>query len=198
MDAAYFLSLFAFTSSMTVTPGPNNIMLTASGVNFGYLRTLPHLVGIMFGVITMVLLVALGLGAIFVQWPITHTVLKVVGSMYLLYLAWKIATAGGIGKADASSKPMTFWQAALFQYVNPKAWTMAITGVSAFTLEGEQVMLSGIAIVAAFGIVSLPSCSFWVLLGTQIRHMLKNERAQKIFNYSLGGLTAACVVLILA
>lgn len=197
MDVAYLSSLLAFAFGMSITPGPNNLMLTASGVNFGYLRTLPHLFGVIFGFLSMCVAVALGLGAIFIEWPAAHASLKLVGSAYLLWLAWKIAASGRGAEAAARARPLTFWQAAAFQAVNPKAWTMAITGISAFTLEGELLAPSAAAVVLAFALVAYPCCTFWTLLGTQARRFLDNDFALQLFNVSLGLLTASCVIIIL-
>ena len=198
MDLAYFLSLLLFTATMTITPGPNNIMLAASGFNFGYIRTIPHVLGIAFGFVTLCLAVAFGLGAVFQQFPVVHTSLKVLGSAYLLWLAWKIATAEPASEHTSTGKPFTFWQAAIFQYVNPKAWTMAITGISAFTLQGDLLIPSALAVVVAFGLVEYPCCSFWAVLGTQVRRFLSSPKNLRRFNQGLGVLTAGCVVFILS
>lgn len=197
LDLAYLVSLFVFAFSMTITPGPNNLMLTASAINFGFQRTIPHLLGVTFGFTSLCALVAMGLGAVFLQVPILHTVLKIAGSAYLLYLAWKIIQSASPQGNNDNSQPLTFVQAAMFQVINPKGWTMAITGFSAFSLNGDLMLSSAIAVVAAFFIVSIPCCATWALLGTQIRKLLDKPLYLKRFNYTLGGLTAACVVLIL-
>ena len=197
MSGSYLLSVLLFTFTMTITPGPNNLMLTASGVNFGFARTVPHLLGIATGFILLCSSVALGLGALFIQIPILHTGLKIFGSVYLIWLAWKIARAGRVQGSYQRAQPMTFWQAALFQVVNPKAWTMAITAISAFTLDGDDLVASTVAVVVCFAIVALPCCSAWALLGTQIKRFLSNQRSLTIFNYSLASATAFSVLLIL-
>ena len=197
MSWSYLLSVLLFTFTMTITPGPNNLMLTASGVNFGYVRTLPHLLGVATGFILLCCSVALGLGALFVQIPVLHTGLKIFGSIYLIYLAWKIANSSRVEGGYQRQQPMTFWQAALFQVVNPKAWTMAITAISAFTLDGDELVASTVAVVACFALVSLPCCSAWALLGTQIKRFLSSHRSLKIFNYSLASATALSVLLII-
>ncbi|MFC3852047.1 LysE family translocator [Salinispirillum marinum] len=198
MDATYWVSLFLFTFVATVTPGPNNIMLTASGANFGYRRTIPHVLGIGFGFTFMCIVVAFGLGTMFERWPVLLSVLKVVGSIYLLYLAWKIYRAGRVHvePMNTDAKPFTFMQAALFQWVNPKAWTMALTALAAFSLPPPLHVWSGAAVVLAYLAVSFPSCSFWALLGQEIVKILKSDRARMWFNSTLAGLTVASVALI--
>lgn len=196
MDLAYLTSLLVFTISVTITPGPNNLMLTASGLNFGFQRTLPHLLGIIFGFQTVCLLLAGGLGVVFKTWPYIHEVMKILGAGYLLYLAWKIARSGQVSGDYAREKPMTFWQAAFFQYVNPKAWSMCVTGLSAFTLTGDWLIPSVLAVSGAFLLAAFPCCSFWALLGSRVRQILKTPRQVRWFNYSLAGLTAASVALI--
>lgn len=198
MDATYWVSLFLFTFVATVTPGPNNIMLTASGANFGYRRTIPHVLGIAFGFTFMCVVVALGLGSVFERWPALLNILKVVGSVYLLYLAWKIYRAGRVHLEPLAedAKPFSFMQAALFQWVNPKAWTMVLTALAAFSLPPPMHVWSGGAVVLAYLAVSFPSCSFWALLGQEIVKVLKSDRARMWFNSTLAGLTVASVALI--
>ncbi|AJQ96386.1 LysE family translocator [Gynuella sunshinyii] len=197
MEWSYLLSVMLFAFTVTITPGPNNLMLTASGVNFGFARTVPHLLGVTFGYTLLCIAVALGLGALFVRFPILHSALKVIGAVYLLYLAWKIAMSGRVVEGSRNEQPMTFWQGAVFQLVNPKGWTMAVTAISAFTVEGEALTASLIIVVVCLALVSLPCCSCWALLGTQIKQFLTSHRALKIFNYSLASLTAGSVLLII-
>lgn len=190
------LAVVTFAFVTTVTPGPNNIMLTASGVNFGYRRTLPHMVGITFGMVSMNMLVGLGLGAVFVQFPLLQQVLRVIGSAYLLWLAWKLLTFSALGQSEQGSKPFTFLQAAAFQYVNPKAWVMVISANASFTLLGDGYWLSVALIVIAYMVVGFPSISMWAGFGQYIRRFLDNPRILKIFNGVMAALTAACVVFI--
>ncbi|QUJ67214.1 LysE family translocator [Photobacterium sp. GJ3] len=193
----FLISLVAFAATMTGTPGPNNLMVTASGVNFGYWRTLPHIFGIGFGVVSMILLVAAGLGVLFIRYPVLHEVLRWVGSAYLLYLAWKIAASGGRLQLDAEERqPMSFLSAALFQYVNPKAWMMSVTAVSTFTFSGEGYWLSALAVAGIFFVVGFPCVSIWAGFGTLVGRWLNQAKARRIFNLAMGGLTAGCVVMI--
>jgi len=138
LDVFLALLLFAFVSS--ITPGPNNLMLFTSGVNFGFVRTIPHMLGIGVGFLILLLAVGFGLGALLTAYSPIHTVLKVAGGAYLLYLAWKIATSRTMGKAgETGARPMTFLQAAAFQWVNVKAWVMAVTAMSLYTQRRAAV-----------------------------------------------------------
>jgi threonine/homoserine/homoserine lactone efflux protein len=173
------LVLFALVSS--ITPGPNNLMLMASGANFGFQRTIPHMLGVGLGFTFMVLMVGIGLVRLFDLFPITHTLLKVAGVTYLLWLAFKIATAASPEHVNhEGGRPMTFMQAALFQWVNPKAWTMAVTAV---TIYAPSRSLEAAALVAmVFGAVNLPSVSLWIVLGQQARRLLTNPTRLVAFN----------------
>ena len=181
------LSIFAFVAS--ITPGPNNLMLMASGANFGYLRTLPHMAGVVVGFTTMLFLVGIGLIKIFDTVPASYLVLKVVSVVYLVYLAWKIATAAAPGEASAEGgKPFTFLQAALFQWVNPKAWTI---GLTAITVYAPTRSLGAILILMiVFTAVTVPSISLWTLVGQQLRSLLTNKLRLRVFN----GLMAALLI----
>lgn len=184
------LTLFAFVSS--VTPGPNNLMLMASGANFGFRRTIPHMLGIGIGFTVMILLVGFGLIQVFDLYPVTHTILKVVSVVYLLWLAWKIANAGAPGTEGATGTPMTFLQAAAFQWVNPKAWTMALTAISLYA-PGQTI--TAIALVAlVFGIINLPCVSVWTVLGQQVRRFLTNATRLRLFNWAMAGTLVASLL----
>lgn len=201
MTASYFLSLIMFTFAASITPGPNNLMVTASGAAFGFRRTMPHILGIAVGFAVLVSVIAAGLGVVFERWPVVHRVLQVVGASYLLFLAWKIWRAGQVQLQpdDAQGKearPLTFWQAAAFQWVNPKAWTMAITALSAFTLAPPLHVWSAIAVVVTYFVVCFPCIGVWTLLGQEMVRWLRSDRARWWFNTSLAGLTVASVVLI--
>lgn len=171
-------SLFAFVSS--ITPGPNNLMLMASGVNFGVWRTIPHILGISIGFIVMVLLVGVGIFKIFEAFPISYKILKIISVVYLLYLAWKIANAASVNISTDLAKPMTFLQAAAFQWVNPKAWTMALTAISVYSYERTFSEVLLVAIV--FGVINLPSVGLWAVLGQQMARFINNPRWLVIFN----------------
>ena len=196
MSPELLAPLLAFCFSAAATPGPNNLMLTASGATFGFKRTLPHLLGICLGFPAMVVAIGLGLGALFQQVPLLHDTLKVVGAAYLLYLAWRIATAERPGEGRAGGKPLTFLQAAAFQWVNPKAWVMGIGAVSAFSSLELSPLANALMVGAAFFLAAFPSTAIWAGFGTAIGRLLSSRRALKIFNMSLGVLTALSVALI--
>lgn len=187
------LVLFAFVTS--ITPGPNNMMLLASGVNFGFMRTIPHMLGIGAGFTVMVAAVGLGLGEIFKLVPLLQTVLKVGGTLYMLWLAWKIAHSGPVGEGDAQGSPLGFWGAAAFQWVNPKAWIMAITAVS--TYSAGQTIAGAMLVAAVFGIVNLPCVSSWALFGSAMRRVLGDAQKVRIFNWVMAVLLVASLYPIL-
>ncbi|PKG40222.1 LysE family translocator [Psychromonas sp. Urea-02u-13] len=193
------ISLFAFV--MSVTPGPNNIMLLASGAQFGYQKTLPHIFGIILGIAALLASVLLGLGLMFERYPQLYDVLKVVGSLYLFWLAWKIASASTDDNALASkaqnSRPMTVIGAALFQFVNPKAWAMVIGSISSFTLAGDRYIESGLWIMLCFALMGFVAISLWAYLGVAIKRLLTTPKRRKSFNYTMGAMTVATLFFIL-
>ena len=186
-DLLLALALFAFVSS--ITPGPNNLMLMASGANFGFRRTIPHMLGVALGFVFMVVLVGAGLVGIFEAFPVSYTVLKVASEAYLLYLAWKIANAGPAETGEGKGNPMTFLQAAAFQWVNPKAWAMALTAISVYA--PDQTLWAILLVAALFGAVNLPSVSSWTLLGQQMARVLTNPRRLLLFNWAMAALLVA-------
>ena len=178
------LAAFAFVSS--ITPGPNNLMLMASGTNYGFSRTVPHLLGVSIGFTVMICLVGVGLMRLFDAYPVTYLILKAFSVTYLLYLAWKIARLASPDSAKPapgsdSRKPLTFFQAALFQWVNPKAWAMALTAISAYA-PASQPVLGILAVALVCGAINLPSITTWVVLGTQLRRFLDHPRKLRAFN----------------
>ncbi|WP_171126940.1 MULTISPECIES: LysE family translocator [unclassified Ruegeria] len=187
------LITFAFVSS--ITPGPNNLMLMASGANFGFRRTVPHMLGIGLGFTVMVLLVGAGLVQVFDRFPISYTILKTASVLYLLFLAWKVAHAAPAKAGVTSGTPMTFLQAAAFQWVNPKAWVMALTATTAYT-PGQT--LNAIVVVAlVFGAVNLPSVSTWTVLGQQMARVLTNPKRLSVFNWTMAILLVASLYPVL-
>lgn len=190
-----FIALAAFALVTSITPGPNNLMLMASGANFGFRRSIPHMLGVSLGFVAMVIIVGAGLIQIFDAWPISYTVLKVVSVAYLLYLAWKIANAAPTSESGKTSTPMTFVQAALFQWVNPKAWAMALTSVSVYA--PTQSLLAIIAVAVVFGVINLPSVGVWVTLGQQVRRFLGSEHRLRIFNIVMALLLIASLYPVL-
>ncbi|WLG94300.1 LysE family translocator [Pseudomonas sp. FP198] len=189
LDLLLGFALFALVTS--ITPGPNNTMLLASGVNFGFNRTIPHMLGITCGFFSLVLAVGLGLGAVFQTYPLLYTVLRYVGAAYLIYLAWKIAHSGPVSDGGASeNKPISYWGAAAFQWVNPKAWIMAIGAISTYTpLQGY--FFNVVVIAAVFALINLPSVSLWVVCGSLLRNLLQDRRWLRVFNWGMALLLVA-------
>ena len=185
MSLELIVSLLLFSISMTITPGPNNVMVTASGVNFGYKKTLPHILGITFGFPFMIVLIGLGLGSVFKSFPFVHHILKYAGAVYLLYLAFKIATFSSYNNNGDRNKPFTFLQAVIFQWVNPKAWVIAVGAIATFTSVGRDVFLEVFIISFVFCIICFPCVSLWAFLGTHIRRLLTTDYYRKVFNISM-------------
>jgi threonine/homoserine/homoserine lactone efflux protein len=181
------LSMFALVSS--ITPGPNNLMLMASGANFGFKKTLPHMLGVNLGFVFMIFLVGIGLSRVFDFYPPSYIILKVFSIGYLSFLAYKIANAAPPKDTRDKGKPFTFLQAAAFQWVNPKAWAMSM---GAITLYAASKELSAIVmVVLVFGLVNLPSISGWAILGQQMRHWLGSPKRLRVFNYAMAALLIA-------
>ncbi len=176
------LALFALVAS--ITPGPNNVMLASSGLTFGFRRSIPHMMGITIGFSVMILLVGLGLGALFTRFPWLYTALKYGGAAYLLYLAWRIARSGPLEDGSQRARPLTFLQAALFQWVNPKAWVMTVGVVATYTPQQGFVNNLWIAALVC-GLVNLPSISVWVSFGMALRRVLHRPGAIRAFNVSM-------------
>jgi threonine/homoserine/homoserine lactone efflux protein len=192
-DLIFALCIFAFVSS--ITPGPNNLMLMASGANFGFRRSIPHMMGVALGFVLMLFLVGAGLVQIFDAYPVSYSVLKIVSVTYLLYLAWKIATAAPIQNRNAGGTPMTFVQAALFQWVNPKAWAMALTAISAYT--PDQTLGTIVWVGLIFGAVNLPSVGSWTVLGQKMARFLTNPARMVAFNWIMACLLVASLYPVL-
>ena len=188
-DLLLGFALFALVTS--ITPGPNNTMLLASGVNFGFNRTIPHMLGITCGFFVLVVAVGFGLGAVFQTYPLLYSVLRYVGAAYLLYLAWKIAHSGPVSEREkGESKPISYLGAAAFQWVNPKAWIMAIGAISTYT-PMQGYFTNVIVIAAVFALINLPSVSVWAGCGTLLRNVLKNRRWLRLFNWGMALLLVA-------
>lgn len=195
MTYEMIIALAGFAFATSITPGPNNLMLMASGANFGFRRTLAHMLGISLGHMFMIVMVGLGLNQLFVVFPALEIAMKVASVGYLLFLAWKIANAAPPSDGAAKGKPLTFLQAALFQWVNPKAWFMALTATTVYA--PSQEFASVILVAAVFASVNLPSVSAWTILGQQIRHVLTSEKRLRTFNWTMAMLLVASLVLIL-
>lgn len=198
MSAETFLALLIFAFVSSITPGPNNLMLLASGVNYGFRRTIPHMLGIAGGFGSLLLAVGIGLGALLAAYPGLHLGLKIAGGTYLLYLAWKIASSRSIGgEAHTTGRPMTFLAAAAFQWVNPKAWVMGLTAMSLYTDPAAPMLSMGLVAVA-FVLVNFPSVSVWAGFGQALRGFLADPVRLKWFNIAMGLLLAATLWPMLA
>ena len=195
MTQQQLLALVAFAFVTSITPGPNNLMLMASGANFGVRRTVPHMLGVALGFMLMAALVGAGLAQVFVAAPQLYAVLKVASVAYLLVLAWKIATAPPPGDAARAGRPMTFLAAAAFQWVNPKAWAMALTAVSVYA--PSQAIGGILAVAAVFGAVNLPSVGAWAVLGQGMRRVLTSPARLRAFNVGMAVLLVASLVPVL-
>ncbi|RLM25122.1 alcohol dehydrogenase [Brenneria alni] len=198
MEISLFLSMLGFLWVAAITPGPNNMLLTTSGANFGFYRSLWLMLGIMLGMQSILLLVAFGVGSLILVYPSLHFTLKVLGSLYLLWLAWKIATASyeKLETLDAPPQPIRLYQGWLLQFLNPKAWLMALGAVASFSLAGDEYNHSVVAISLGIVLVNVVSGVIWLGFGTLIGRLLRSKKAWIIFNVSMGLLTAACVLLI--
>jgi threonine/homoserine/homoserine lactone efflux protein len=197
MNAELLLAFVLFAFVTSITPGPNNMMLLASGVNFGLRRSLPHMLGISLGFMVLVLAVGLGLGQLFERLPALYSILRYAGAAYLLYLAWKIAQAGAPDdQADERGKPFSFLQAAAFQWINPKAWVMAIGAITTYTPQ-DNFLVNVVLIAALFALVNCPSVGLWTVTGSLLRNWLNNPRVLRRFNIGMALLLVASLYPIL-
>ncbi len=192
MTPELLLALLAFALVTVITPGPNNFMLMASGANFGVVRSLPHMAGVGLGFPTMVLLVGLGVMRLFDLWPPAYDVLRAVSALYLLYLAWKIATAAPRISAERRGRPLSFLQAAAFQWVNPKAWSMALSAIALYAPGRDLTAV--LWVVAAYVACSVISTSAWTVLGTAIGRLLGQPGRLRAFNVAMAVLLVATLV----
>lgn len=192
-----FWALLLFVVVTLFTPGPNNTMLMTTGLNFGFRRGLPHLWGVALGFAVMMLAVGLGLGAVFQAYPAAYTVLKYAGAAYLLYLAWQIATAGEFEEGAASGQPITFLQAAAFQWLNPKGWVMAVGAVSTYAAVAafpfNMLLMAGL-----FGSLGILSSATWLGFGTGLKRILTSPGAVRAVNITMALLLVASLWPILA
>lgn len=198
MEGPTLAALATYAFVMSVTPGPNNLMLAASGLLFGLVRSLPHMLGILVGVAVQIGAVGAGLGAVFAAEPRLQLGLKAFGTAYLLWLArglWRAGEAGALGDADTpTGQPISWWQAALFQGVNPKAWLSAVTVVAAFVPAGSGPgRLAAVAIV--FCAVGLPCMLLWAGFGSVLKARLRDPGAVRALNRAMAGLAAATAAL---
>jgi threonine/homoserine/homoserine lactone efflux protein len=193
MTWTLFAGLIAFSVVSAFTPGPNNLMALASGANFGYRRTLPHILGVCLGFSVMLALVGAGLGKLFEALPAAYTILKFAALGYLMFLAWKIATSGHIGEGREAEDPITLLGSAMFQWVNPKAWIASITIVTSFT--NPAAFWPSLSVGGAANIVlCFSAVSSWALFGTIVKSWLSNPVRLRIFNWSMAALLVLSVI----
>ena len=182
---------------MYATPGPNNSILTASGIKFGFIKTIPNIFGIPTGHGIQLALVCFGLGALFTQFPILLNILKYVGACYLLYLAWKMFGSLNVSSTEDKSTPLKYYEAILFQFVNPKAWVICITAVSLFYPSDENIIIGTVFMVVMSTVINIPSISMWALGGSVIRNYLTNEKLKKIIECLLAILLVGTAISII-
>jgi threonine/homoserine/homoserine lactone efflux protein len=191
-----FYALLAFSFVSAITPGPNNLMLMTSGLNFGFRRSIPHMLGVGLGFAIMVGLVGLGLDALFAQFPALLPTMRYLGAAYLLWLAIKLAMAGPVSETEYSGKPLSFLGAAAFQWINPKAWVIAVSALTAYAVS-ENYTYSVVVVALVSGIVSLPCIAAWVTFGTAMRRVLSNPRFVRPFNITMALLLVASIIPVL-
>ena len=185
MSYEILIALIGFAFASSITPGPNNLMLMASGANYGLRRTVPHMLGISLGHAFMVVMVGVVLLRVFETYPVLNTVLKVLSATYMIWLAWKIANAVPAEAKKVEGKPFTFLQAAAFQWVNPKAWFMAITAISAYAPQDRGILAGSLLVAVVFSATNLPSVTVWAWMGVQVRRWLGTARRLRIFNVTM-------------
>ncbi|MCB1386068.1 MAG: LysE family translocator [Nitratireductor sp.] len=196
MDTTLFAALLTFAFVASVTPGPNNLMLLASGANFGMRRTLPHMAGVSLGHSFMVIIVGLGLAGIFAAYPDLRLALGLVAFAYMLWLAWKIAHAAAPEEGTAAGKPLSFFQAAAFQWVNPKGWIMAITAQTAYA--HDETAWAAILVGLGFLVVNMPAITLWAWLGQEMRRFLTSPTRLTVFNWTMAALLLLSLLPVLA
>lgn len=191
------IAFIAFAAAALFTPGPNNIMLMASGLNYGFRRTLPHVAGVTIGFSFLVAVIGLGLGAVFAAYPVLHTILKYAGAAYLIYLAIVIAMSGPAETEDGGEgRPMTFLGAAMFQWVNVKGWVIAVGAITAYAAIAAYPLNIATLSILLF-LIGLGSSLTWVLLGTSLQALVKSPRAVRIFNVVMAVLLLASLYPVL-
>jgi threonine/homoserine/homoserine lactone efflux protein len=192
MSRELLIAFVVFALATLFSPGPNNIMLMTSGLNFGFRRTLPHALGVSIGFGFMVLVVGFGLGALFAAVPALYTVLKFAGAAYLLYLAWRIARSG-TAHGDATAKPLSFLQGAAFQWVNAKGWVMAVGAVTTYAAVALYPA-NMILIAAIFTVLGTISALTWLLFGTALKRFVNDPKAVRVFNIAMAALLVASLI----
>jgi threonine/homoserine/homoserine lactone efflux protein len=188
-----FWALAAFAFVASITPGPNNLMLMTSGVKYGFGRTLPHLAGVVVGFALMIAVVGLGLDVLFERFPQILPIMRIAGSLYMVWLALKIALAKPISKAEPGGRPIGFFAAAGFQWVNPKAWAMALGALAAYAGVMDSYAGGVLLIAALCGVIAIPCCVAWTLFGASLSRLLMDPRVTRPFNWTMAALLVASI-----
>lgn len=191
MTYALFIGLIGFAFASSITPGPNNLMLMASGANYGLRRTVPHMLGVSLGHAFMVFMIGVVLLRVFEAYPVLNLILTVAGGSYMLWLAWKIANAVPPEARTVEGTPFTFLQAAAFQWVNPKAWIMGITAISGYAPDKAGIIIGAATVAVIFCAVNLPSVAVWAWMGVQVRRWLGTAARLRSFNITMALLLVA-------
>jgi threonine/homoserine/homoserine lactone efflux protein len=190
-EILWALTAFAFVAS--ITPGPNNLMLMTSGVKYGFGRTLPHLLGVVLGFALMIAVVGFGLGVLFERYPQILPVMRVAGALYMVWLALKIALAKPIGEAEPGGRPIGFFAAAGFQWVNPKAWAMALGALAAYAGVVDSYAGGVLLIAALCALIAIPCCIAWTVFGASLSRLLIDPRVARPFNWTMAALLIASI-----
>ena len=195
---AHILPLFAFALAGSMTPGPNNLLLAASGIRFGFKATIPHMIGVHMGYSTLLIAVGLGLGTVFEHWPILQDILRIGGTGYILYLAWRILRGWSLSQPEANdaARPIGFLEAALFQFINPKGVIMAITMFATYAMPGAGVLANIALIVGVAAVVNVLSVTTWAGFGAAMQGLAGREPAARIIRWVLALMTVASVAML--
>ena len=177
-----------------ITPGPNNVMLTTTGLNFGVRRGIPHLLGICIGFPVMLALIGLGFGTLFQLYPVLHEIIKIIGIVYLLYLAWKIANSSGGISTVSQSRPINFWQSAAFQWINPKAWIMGSSALAAYTTLDDSFFVQVAIVCVTFMVITFPCAGVWLFFGAGLQKFLRDPAHLKLFNIAMALLLVGSIL----
>lgn len=188
------LAFMTYTFVMSITPGPNNVMLTASGANFGFRRTVPHILGIGCGFVVQLLAVCAGLSALFDRWPALQSVLGWAGAAYLVYLGWRMLRLQG-AEARAGSRPVSFLEAAMFQFLNPKAWVMTLTAATLFLPQELGLFARGAYMAGVMEGIGVPCMTVWALFGSSLKNFIGAPRGRRVFNAAMALALAMTAVM---
>ena len=187
MDLPTIVSFTVFAAVAAFTPGPNNIMLAVSGANFGFRASLPHILGVSVGFISLVIAAGFGLARLFTAFPNLYDIMKIISFTFLIYLAWRIGSAGRT-KTQGPNEPLRFWQAAMFQLVNPKGVSVIISSVTAYTSSATTVASEVLVLFVVFSIVTIGSTLTWTLFGLVIRQVINTQKRLRLFNVTMASL----------